>query len=77
MSKRGAGVVFCLISAILFSARYLSAAIFMSNVNSWDSDLFQGALDCVGSPLLVFSVISLLVGIVYLLWEDFPKKKDQ
>jgi hypothetical protein len=76
MSKRGAGVVFCLISAILFSARYLSAAIFMSSVSSWNSELFQHALDYVGLPLLLFSIISLIVGILYLR-EDFPKKKDQ
>ena len=76
MNRRGVGAIFCLISAILFSARYMTAAMFMSGVVSWDESLFAGGLEYVGSPLLVLSIISLIVGIVYLLWEEFAKKKD-
>ena len=51
MNNKGVGAVFCLISAILTSARYIAAAIFMSNVTSWDSTLFQAGLSYVGAPL--------------------------
>lgn len=34
MNNKGVGAIFCLISAILISARYISAAVFMSGVNS-------------------------------------------
>lgn len=36
MNKRGAGVSFCFMATILFSIRYISAAIFGSGVSSWD-----------------------------------------
>ena len=75
MNKRGVGVVFCFISAMLFSVRYLAAAIFMSGVLSWDAGLFNAGLEYVGTPLLVFSILSLLVGIVYLILAEVSKKK--
>ena len=75
MNKRGAGAIFCLIAAILFSARYVSAAIFMSNVISWDASLFEAGLEYVGNPLLVGSIISLIIGVAYLLWAEFSKSK--
>ena len=51
MNNKGIGAVFCLISAILISAKYISAAIFMSGVNTWDATLFAAGLGYVG-PLL-------------------------
>ena len=45
MNKRGVGAIFCLIASILFSARYIAAAIFMSGVLSWDAGLFQADLN--------------------------------
>ena len=76
MSKRGVGAMFCLVAAILFSARYIAAAIFMSNVSSWNRELFAEGLKYVGTPLLYISIISLIVGVGYLIWAEFSKKKD-
>ena len=75
MTKRSVGVIFCLISALLFSTRYISAAIFMSNISSWDSELFAAGLEYVGSPLLTFSIISLIVGVFYLIWGEMSEKR--
>lgn len=47
MNRRGAGVVFCLIAAVLFSARYIAAAIFMSGAQSWDGMLFAYGLESI------------------------------
>ena len=79
MNNKGVGVILCLISAVLTSARYIAAAIFMSNVSSWDSSLFQAGLSYVGSPLIITAVIALIVGICFLVYgvlQDF-KKKDK
>lgn len=80
MNNKGIGAVFCLIAAILTAARYLAAAVFMSNVASWSAELFQCGLDYVGSPLKILAVISLIVGIVFLVLgirQDLRKaKKD-
>lgn len=80
MNNKGTGAVFCLIAAILAAARYIAAAVFMSNVTSWNAELFQCGLDYVGSPLRIMAVISLIVGIVFLVLgvcQDLRKtKKD-
>lgn len=66
MNDKGVGAVFCFIAAVLMSARYLSAAVLMSNVSSWSAELFQSGLSYIGSPLKIASVVSLVVGIVFL-----------
>lgn len=78
MNNKGIGVIFCLISAILTSARYIAAAIFMSNVTSWDSSLFQAGLGYVGWSLKAAAVIALIAGICFLGYGIFQElqKKD-
>lgn len=71
MNNKGIGAIFCLISAILMSARYIAAAIFMSNVMSWDSSLFQAGLSYVGSPLKVTAIIAFIAGICFLVYGVF------
>ena len=47
MNNKGVGVIFCLISAILVSAKYISAAMFMSNLATQDASLFKNGLEYV------------------------------
>ena len=74
MNKRGAGAVFCLIASLLFAARYLVAAIFMSNVSSWSDDLFAVGLEYQGSGLLILSIVGFAAGIFYLVWAEMEEK---
>ena len=79
MSKRGTGVAFIAIAAFLFSAKYISAAIFGSGVSSWDEELFNAMLSYVGSPLSVCSILALIIGLTYIAWgeyEEFKSKKQ-
>ena len=66
MNNKGVGADFCLIAAILTAARYLSAAVFMSGVVSWNSSLFQAGLSYVGSPLKICAIAALAAGLVFL-----------
>ena len=77
MNNKGIGAVFCLISAILMSARYLSAAIYMSGVSSWSDDMFDVGLSYVGAPLMVASIAALLAGIAFLAFGLFndPRRR--
>ena len=75
MNNKGVGAVFCLISALLMSARYLSAAIYMSGTMTWGTDLFSNALSYVGAPLLVFSILALIAGVVFLAAGIIQDKK--
>ena len=79
MSKRGTGVAFIAIAALLFSSKYLSAAIFGSSISGWNKDIFHDLLSYVGSPLSVGSIISLIMGIAYIAWgeyEEYTMKKQ-
>jgi len=71
MSKRATGIVFICIAAFLYGVRYLSAAIFGSNLPSWNKQMFQEMLESVGNGPLVLSVIALVIGVVYLLFAEF------
>ena len=66
MNNKGIGAIFCLISAVLESTRYIAAAIFMSNVTSWDSSLFREGLSYTGSSLKVMALIALITGLGFL-----------
>ena len=66
MNYKGVGAIFCLISSILMSARYISAASFMSNLSTWDSALFIEGLSYVGSPLKIGTIVALVAGIGFL-----------
>ena len=78
MNNIGIGAVFCLISAILISAKYISAAIFMSGVNTWDATLFAAGLGYVGPFLSIASAVALIVGLLFLgygVYEEIGKNK--
>ncbi|MBR4538274.1 MAG: hypothetical protein IKO52_05445 [Clostridia bacterium] len=75
MNNKGVGAVFCLIAAILMSARYVSAAIFMSSVLSWDSELFRAGLEYIGPALPIAAIAALIIGVIFLGVGIFQDKK--
>lgn len=75
MNNKGVGATFCLMSAILISAKYISAAMFMSNVISWDASLFKSGLDYVGPFLSRASIVALIIGISFLGYGLYTDKK--
>jgi hypothetical protein len=68
--RRAIGLGFCAIAAFLFAARYICAAIFGSNVASWSAELFRAMYGYVGPGLSIAAGVSLVVGIVYLVWGE-------
>lgn len=79
MNNKGIGAIFCLISSILISAKYISAAIFMANISNKDAYEFAAGLEYVGPFLTIASLISLIVGITFLvygLYQSIKGKND-
>lgn len=79
MTRRGTGIAFIAISALLISIKYISAAVFGSGVTSWDAELFNAMLSYVGNTLSNFSLLSLLIGVGYIGWgeyEDLKRAKE-
>jgi hypothetical protein len=58
------------VAALLYSTRYLAAAIFGSGISSWDADLFRAMLEYVGKGPVTWSLAALVAGIVYLVWAE-------
>ncbi|EGA90939.1 hypothetical protein GPDM_02315 [Planococcus donghaensis MPA1U2] len=73
MNKRGTGISFIAIAALLFSTKYIAAAIFGSNITSWDEELFKSMLSYIGRPLSTMSFLALLIGISYIGWAEFEE----
>jgi len=77
MGRRATGNVFIGIAAFLYGVKYLSAAIFGSNAPSWNEVFFERLLAYVGNGPIVLSIISLIIGIFYLIFAEFEGKKNE
>lgn len=78
MENKIVGAIFCFMSAALISARYISAAIFMSGVASWNATLFAAGLEYIGPFLAIAAGIAFIIGILFLgygLYQDIKKIK--
>ena len=75
MNNKGVGAVFCLIAAILMAARYVTAALFMSSISTWSSDMFRASLEYIGPALPIAAIAALIVGVVFLGVGIFKDKK--
>lgn len=74
MNRRGTGIIFIAIAALFISTKYISAAIYGSNVEAWKLETFQDQLNNIGNLLDILSLTSLLTGVIYLLFAEFKKK---
>lgn len=73
MNRRGAGVVFVAIAAFLFAMRYLTAAMLLPENVGLNGEYYRMVLEETGGSLLTLSILSLVVGIIYLVLADFKK----
>jgi hypothetical protein len=80
MSRRATGVSLIAISVLIYIARMLAAAISGSGLNTLSDNVFQTLLDNVGQEPVIFSIIALIAGLVYLLLaevDDYRKRFDK
>lgn len=63
--KRVAGAILLLTSAIAFLSKYFVAAIYGSNVASWDAASFQAMLSYIKGPYNIIGIVALLGGIAF------------
>ncbi|MFC7441107.1 hypothetical protein [Laceyella putida] len=67
------GSIFCLISSILFTTRYIAAAILNAKFEVGSN--FPYFLGLLGSELPIASFITLLIGVVYIIWGEVEVRK--
>jgi len=66
MNKRGTGVLFILISAILYCTKYISAIIWLTEHDGNNKEIFNAKLNYIGSSFDGLILISLFIGVIYL-----------
>lgn len=69
MIKSIYGSIFLFIAAILYSTRYICASIGVSLSGTWSTEEFNVFLKNVPNNLLILSIISLLIGFVFIVWS--------
>jgi len=72
------GCVFVAIAAYLYAARFIAAANYISNMQNWGRDWFQRSMSYVGSDLHLWALVALIIGVVYLVldeWNDLKRQK--
>lgn len=77
MNKRGVGVSFCGLAAFLYASYYLTAAIWGSNMSSWDAETFNHLLSYIGPSLKNYSMVCLCIGIFYLVWAEWSEHSNK
>lgn len=78
MNRKIMGCTFFAIAAFLYAAKYIAAAIFMSNIGSHGRDWFQSGMSYVGQGLHLWALTALIFGVVYLVlgeWNDLKRHK--
>lgn len=73
MTRRTAGVHLIGIGAFLYATRYISAAIWGSGYASWSAQLYSGLLGYVDQGLTTWSIISIVGGMVFLVWGEITE----
>ncbi|GIN66377.1 hypothetical protein J41TS2_17980 [Bacillus sonorensis] len=76
MIKSILGSVFLLISAMFYSTRYICASIGVSNSDTWSVEEFNVLLENVPNNLLILSIISLLIGLAFIVWGILDRPKE-
>jgi hypothetical protein len=69
MSRRTTGTMLLAVSALLYIARYVAAAIFGSGMMGWSSENFRALMQYVGPDLTHWSAAALVFGVLYL-WAE-------
>ena len=71
------GVMFFLIAAHLFSARYITGVIYLSLVyRGGDESTLASSLAFAGSPLMIWSVVCFLLGIACFVLPGWKKWRE-
>ncbi|MCX7570290.1 hypothetical protein OS242_09975 [Tumebacillus sp. DT12] len=77
MTRRSAGVAFIGFAIWLFGIRYVAAAIYGAGIsvdNEYSKETFARFLSYIGDLPLTLSIVSLVIGLLYLLWAEREAK---
>lgn len=77
MKKQILGSIFLLIASILYSAKYISAAISGVNSTMWGEEEFSQFLSFVPLPLNIAILTSLVIGLTYFVWGILDSQKEK
>lgn len=77
MSRRSTGSMFLCLAGFLYASRFFVAAIYGSNMQTWNSDLFNSLLQYTDHGLTTASITAFIIGAVYLIWAEVARQQDK
>lgn len=80
MSRRATGALFCFIASLLFCTKYICAAVYSTvstNYSPWSEETFHLWLGYIGPIPTILSVISLIIGVIYLASAEMSDRKNK
>lgn len=69
MNKIKIGIYFFIITSILYATRFICGAIGGIGGTEWGKDEFARQLSYVPNGLMIATIIALILGIVFFVWE--------
>lgn len=75
MSRRITGISFVAVAAFLYATRFFAAAIWGSSFNTWNAENFSHLLGYVDQGLTTWSIVALIIGLIYLLWAEISEMR--
>ncbi len=77
MSRRITGVGLIAIAALVYSARIIATAIVTAKFSNFDPQVFAAYLGYTGVGISVFTTLSVLAGIGYLIWAEIGDRSKK
>ena len=75
MEKYISGAIFCMIAAILQSAKYIATAVYMSGLGTQSRELFQSGLEYVGPGPDIMAAAAIACGALLIVWGIIDSRK--
>lgn len=77
MHKQLIGSIFFLISGILYSTKYISAAITGASSTVWNEEEYIFYLSLIPNEITIVLYFSLFIGVVYFVWGFLELRKKE
>ena len=75
--KKIAGSILILAAVISYCCKYLCAAIYMGGLSERSAENFKLGMEYVGGWFDVISVVTLLLGIIYIVYSEYEERNKK
>lgn len=77
MKKQFLGSIFLLIASVLYSAKYIAAAVSGANSSIWSDQEFSQYLSYIPPQFNIAILTSLVIGLTYFIWGILDSQQEK